>query len=440
MKFFYLIILFFIFGCSFDNKTGIWKNENIISKKKNDPFEDFVEINVSNNNFKKIIAKKKGFKLKLEKPINNFSWHDVYYSENNNLKNFTYDYNLNHIYRSKKISRNNLDNNFLYSNENLIFTDTKGDIIIFSIGEKRVIYKFNFYKKKYKNVEKKLNIILNEDLLYVFDNIGYIYALDINNNKIVWANKNDVPFRSNIKVYKNKLISSDQNNKIYFINKKDGKILTIIPTEETLVKNKFENNLSVSGELTFFINTFGSLYAINNKNMRIIWFINLNQSIDLNPSNIFYGNQIISNGKNLVLSSNDYTYIIDQFTGTTIYKKNFSSNLKPIIIGDFLFIITKEKLLICTNIVNGEIVYSYDINNKIAEFLNTKKYDVKFKHMMILNNKLIVFLKNSYFLIFNTDGELEQVNKLPKKINSFPIVINNSLIYLDTRNKISIID
>ena len=113
MKFFYLIILFFIFGCSFDNKTGIWKNENIISKKKNDPFEDFVEINVSNNNFKKIIAKKKGFKLKLEKPINNFSWHDVYYSENNNLKNFTYDYNLNHIYRSKKISRNNLDNNFL---------------------------------------------------------------------------------------------------------------------------------------------------------------------------------------------------------------------------------------------------------------------------------------------------------------------------------------
>ena len=51
MKFYHLIILFFIFGCSFDNKTGIWKNENILSKK-NDPFEDFVEINVSTNNFK----------------------------------------------------------------------------------------------------------------------------------------------------------------------------------------------------------------------------------------------------------------------------------------------------------------------------------------------------------------------------------------------------
>ena len=253
MKFYYLIILFFIYGCSFDNKTGIWKNENTISNKKNDPFEDFEDIIVSTSNFKKIIAKKKDFKFKLENPINNFTWHDVYYSENNNLKNFKYDFNLNHIYKSKKISRNNLENNFLFNNENLIFTDTKGDIIIFSISEKRVISKFNFYKKKYKNIEKKLNIILSEDLLYVFDNIGYIYALDINNNKIVWANKNDVPFRSNIKVYKNKLISSDQNNKIYFINKKDGKILTIIPTEETLVKNKFENNLSLSGELTFLL-------------------------------------------------------------------------------------------------------------------------------------------------------------------------------------------
>lgn len=438
--FYYLIIFFFISGCSFDNKTGIWKNENNISKKEKDLFEDFKEINISTNNFKKIIIKKEDFELKLESPIKNLIWNDIFYSESNNLRNFSYDFKLNQIYRSKKISRNKVNDNILYSNENLIFTDTKGEITIFSIKEKKVINKFNFYKKKYKNIEKKLNIISRDNILYVFDNIGYMYALDINNDKIIWANKNTVPFRSNIKIYKDRLISSDQNNKIYFINIKDGKILTIIPTEDTLVKNKFENNLSLSDKFTFFINTFGSLYAINNDNMRIIWFINLNQSKDLNPNNIFDGNQIISDGKNLVLSSNDFTYIIDQFTGATIHKKNFSSNLRSIIIGDFLFTITKMKLLICTNIINGEIVYSYDINKKIAEFLNTKKYDVKFKDMMILNNKLIVFLENSYFLIFNIGGELEQVNKLPQKINSFPIVVDKSLIYLDRRNKISIID
>jgi hypothetical protein len=29
------------------------------------------------------------------------------------------------------------------------------------------------------------------------------------------------------------------------------------------------------------------------KTMKINWFINLNQSLDLNPSNLFFGNQII---------------------------------------------------------------------------------------------------------------------------------------------------
>ena len=32
-NFFYLLFYFFI-SCSFDNKSGIWKNENQISKKK----------------------------------------------------------------------------------------------------------------------------------------------------------------------------------------------------------------------------------------------------------------------------------------------------------------------------------------------------------------------------------------------------------------------
>ena len=33
---------------------------------------------------------------------------------------------------------------------------------------------------------------------------------------------------------------------------------------------------------SYFLNTYGSLYAIDNKSMQIIWFINLNQSNDLN--------------------------------------------------------------------------------------------------------------------------------------------------------------
>ena len=58
--------------------------------------------------------------------------------------------------------------------------------------------------------------------------------------------------------------------------------------------------------------------------MEIKWFINLNQSLDMNPSNLFLGNQIVNNNKKIIVSSNQFTFIIEADTGTVLFKKNFS--------------------------------------------------------------------------------------------------------------------
>ena len=60
--------------------------------------------------------------------------------------------------------------------------------------------------------------------------------------------------------------------------------------------------------------------------------------------------------------------------------------------------------------------------------------------MMIINNKIFIFLDNSYLLKFNLNGELSKVEKLPSKINSYPIFIDSSMIYLDTKNRVSILN
>ena len=174
--------------------------------------------------------------------------------------------------------------------------------------------------------------------------------------------------------------------------------------------------------------------------MRVVWFTNFNQSLNLNPRSIFVGNQIINDDDKIVISSNNYTYVIDQTSGSTFYKKNFATNLRPIILDKYLFIITKEKFLIATNISTGNIIYSYDLNSKVSEFLNIKKDQLTIKNFMILESKIVVFLENSYILIFNINGNLEQIKKLPAKINSFPIAINKSILYIDKKNRISILD
>ena len=97
-------------------------------------------------------------------------------------------------------------------------------------------------------------------------------------------------------------------------------------------------------------------------------------------------------------------------------------------------------MLIAVNLKNGEIIYSYDINSKIADFLNTKKKTVRFKNMFIANNNILIFLENSYMLKFDINGEIIDVKKLPSKLKSSPIFINGKMIYLDSQNKISVLN
>ena len=49
-------------------------------------------------------------------------------------------------------------------------------------------------------------------------------------------------------------------------------------------------------------------------------------------------------------------------------------------------------------------------------------------------------LKNSYVLNFGVRGELKSINKLPTKIKTNPIFIDGSVLYLDQKNRVSIVN
>ena len=235
------------------------------------------------------------------------------------------------------------------------------------------------------------------------------------------------------------IVVASQNNNLFFFDKK-GNQLALIPTEETIVKNQFINNISSNNENLFFLNTYGSIYAIDNRNLKIKWFLNLNQSINLNTSNHFLGSEIINHKKFVIISSEKFTYVIDSSSGVIIYKKEFSSKIKPVAFSKYLFLLTKNDFLVCLDLDAGKILYSYDVNDKIAEFLDTKKKRVKFKNFMIVNSQIFIFLNNSYVLKFSIDGKLKKIEKLPTRLLSNPIILDKSIFYADSNHKLSIVD
>jgi outer membrane protein assembly factor BamB len=327
----------------------------------------------------------------------------------------------------------------LYDNQKVIVTDDKGNIIVYSIEDQTIILKYNFYKKKFKKIKKILNIIIEDNIIYVGDNFGYLYALDYVNRKLLWAKNYKVPFRSNLKIKDKKILIADINNSLYLINKENGEKLKVIPTEETIVKNNFINSLVSSKDSFFYLNTYGSLYSISNKG-EIKWFINLNQALEITSANLFYSNPIILHQDKLIVSTDLYLYIVDSNNGSIFSKVAITSLLKPVASGENLFLITKDNLLVCINLNTNKITYSIDISQNIANFLDTKKKSINIKSLAIINNDLFLFLNNSYLVKFSSAGKIKNINKLSSKLSSFPIFINKSIIYLNNKNKLIILN
>ena len=436
---FFFIIFLFLNNCSFDNKSGIWKSEDSSYEKKVDILKDFKTLSTEKDVFNEEIYLSGNINLNIPNKIKNNKWEDVYYNNFNNFDNFSFVGLNNILFKSRKISKNK-PTRFLYDNRNLITSDEKGNLTIFSIDKNKITTKFNFYKKKHKKLKKKLNIVVNDGIIFVADNLGFIYAFDYNSRKVLWAKDNKIPFRSNLKVTNEMLIAADQNNKIYFFNRINGNILKLIPTEDTNIKNNFENNFSFNNESIFVLNTYGSLYGIDSRNKNVKWVVNLNQSLDINPSNLFNANEIVSNENFIAVTSHEATYIINSSNGTINSKFKIISKVKPLILDNHLFLISSNNLFVCIDMKDGSIIYSHPINKKISEFLKIKEKKAQFKSIMVSNNKILILLYNSYILQLEFDGKIQNVFKLPMKAFSDLIFIDETILFINRKNKLVILN
>tara|TARA_A100001015_G_scaffold209949_1_gene235196 strand:+ start:3885 stop:5204 length:1320 start_codon:yes stop_codon:yes gene_type:complete len=439
MKHYYLIIFFFIFACSFDNKTGIWEDENSIKeiKKKDDTFKGFKNLNSNKEVFNEIINPKKNFQFFSEPKILN-EWNDEFDYEKI-INNFSFKEKNVKVYKGKKLSRSPLSKSLLYKNGNIFASDQKGNLIIYSVENNSILQKFNFYKKKYKSLKKIINILIEGNTIFISDNIGYIYAYNYLEKKILWAKRNSVPFRSNLKIFNNYLISADQNNNLIFFNKKNGEQIKKIPTEISKYNGKFVNYVNYKNENIYFLNTFGSLYSIS-KDLNINWFLNLNKAVETNANNIFYSNNVLVNNNEIYVLTNDQFYIINGENGLILYKNNFSSKLSPVIYENYIFLLNENNFLILMDRKNKEIIYSLDLNNRLKENILKKRFKFDPLKFKIVNNNLFIFLKDSNLLKLELSGNLKEIVDINSKINSNILFINNSIFFLNSRKKLIILD
>ena len=441
MKF---IIIFFLIiilqSCSFDNKSGIWSNVSEPIKKQNSTFKDFKSFStIKEKIFQKQKPLDKNFTFNILNGKIITEWKDEFLSESNLKENFVYKNTNQNYSKSRKISRSKLNNDLLYENNIAIFTDIKGNIITYSLKDKSNLKKFNFYKKRFKYIKKDLNIVVEEGTIFASDNIGYLYAYNHKSDKILWAKKFKVPFRSNIKFKDQKIFTADQNNNLFIINATNGEIIKQIPTEEMLVKNNYKNNIAINNDNLFFLNTFGSIYSLNLNTLKVNWFLNINSTLSTDLSNLFFAKPIKIFKDKLIIMTNKNLQVLDSRTGLNIFKLPIKAQTETIINNDYIFFVTKDNLLISLDLNTGYVIYSKNIGEEIIKNMNLKKNRLKIKFIDFVNSQIYLYLENSKIVKLDVYGQIRNIQKLPKKIYSRPIFIDSKILYISDKNQIVIL-
>ena len=120
-----VILIFFIsitLSCSFDNKTGIWKdisnikvdNSSVESIEANTSVTRYEDVFIKNKIFNEEVNVSNNFFSKLEVPIRVENWSEEYGAKTNNISNFYYNGSKNILSKSSKLSRLSLKKNLIF--------------------------------------------------------------------------------------------------------------------------------------------------------------------------------------------------------------------------------------------------------------------------------------------------------------------------------------
>jgi len=421
-KFIYIIFIF-ILSCSLNSNSAFWsKSEKLKTDKKISKIL-FQDLKPNENEFNP--------KLKVNLPIKNTS---INYNFNNN--GFTNEQVAGENFSKYKFSKienfSGFEPEILVDKENIYFFDNKGSIIKFNKNSK-LQWKKNYYSKSDKKNNPILFLASENNNLFIADTNANYYLLNKDNGNLKWKKKHSSSFNSQIKIKDDKIFIVDMENTLRCFSINNGEILWSAPTELTVVSSQKKQSLVLVKNLVIFTNSIGDLTAVDSNNGEIIWqtptqVLGGSQHITLRNS------EIVSDGESIFISNNNNEFFaLDIRTGVIKWKQQINSEIRPVVVSNYIVTISNEGLLVIINKNDGNILRINNILKNIKKKKRKEYYPVGF---VISDNKIYLTTLNGRLFIINfSDASIYKIIKLDKDKLQTPVYFNKEL-YIAKDNSI----
>ena len=424
-RFFYFITLLFILACSFNPNSKFWTNEKkiLVDKKSTKVlFErEKQSLDEFNQNFK--ISLPKNLKVETNRQLNN----DGFINFDPSLEKMS-------KYNFKKIkSFSNFEPEILLDKNYLFYFDSNGSIIKFD-SDSNIVWKQNYYSKQDKKLQPILFFGKSGENLFVADSLANYYVINKNTGKLKWKKKHSSSFNSQIKTFENKAFVIDMENRLRCFSLETGKLVWSVKTQQSLLRSQKKQSLILDDNKIFFSNSIGDVTAVNISNGKIIWQTPTQSNVSFGNTYFLKLSDIVSDKDSIFVSNNNNQFFsIDILSGVINWKQDFSSELRPAIIGNYLVTVSDNGLLIVMNKDTGQILRINDLLKNIKE-----KRKKNYQPIGFLVGKFYIYVStnNGRILVVNfKEGKIEKTLKLDNNKLQRPVFFNKSL-YIAKDNSI----
>ena len=419
----FFISIIIITGCSFNKSSKFWTASQNISEENNQNYKEILvdedalaqELNVNITiNLGKIIS-------------NNNRTRDFF----NNDGRFNYDGLLKKSSRYKFSKIKNFyqfEPTISFNDKNLIFFNNKGSILQFDQNSK-LIWKKNYYTKSEKKLKPVLQFANNKKILIVADNVAKSYALNLSNGELIWSKKNLAPFNSQIKIYQDNFFIIDFSNTLRCFSIKNGEELWNIKTENSLIRSQKKLSMVIVDNLLYFNNSIGDITAVNINQGELIWQLPTQSSMIYESAFSLETSDIITDGTSLFLSNNNNQFFsIDLSSGTFNWENKVNSNIRPTLVGNYLFTVSLEGYLIVIDKISGNIIKVTDI---FRNFKKKKRDLIKPVGFIMGSQNIYLTTDNGRLLVIDIKiGKTKSILKIDNDKISRPFVLDKNLFVI----------
>ncbi len=430
IKIFFLFLFSIILtGCSFNKDSKFWTSTTPIKLEK-----DFQKIFTEEKRLQNELNP--NLRIKLTYKMNN----DIFLLKqlnNDGIVNFNSVIKKSSRYNFSKIKNfHQYEPEISFCKKNVIFFDNKGSILQFNQNSK-----LNWKKNYYSKLEKKLNPILqfssNDKYLIVTDNIAKYYLLDAKTGNLIWIKNNLAPFNSQVKIYNDKFFVIDFSNTLRCFSLKTGEELWNIKTENSLVRSQKKLSLVIVKDRIYFNNSIGDITAVDIEKGEMIWQLPTQSTEVAETAFSLETSDIVSDNKSLFFSNNKNKFFsIDIETGSFNWQTKVNSNIRPVVVGDFVFTVSLEGYFVVIDKISGNIVKVTDIFKTLKQ---KKRSKIKPSGFLIGFDKMYLSTSNGRLFIIDMNlGKTISILKIDNEKISRPFAMQNDLFVIKDNSVIKL--